>query len=158
MSSSTAFRLSELRSQKQKLSRQVRDKEEEVETSMQKLDALRQDIRRGEKLRRELESRCEQAEQEAARERRQRQRTEETGRAAAEELEMLRQRSSGPPPAPPETGAELQRWGWRRRWKQWGSGGWEFLCSMFAWRFSWHVKCACLRANWEGADKEKWID
>ncbi|XP_043243359.1 serine/threonine-protein kinase Genghis Khan-like isoform X2 [Amphibalanus amphitrite] len=102
-------KLSELRAQKQKLSRQVRDKEEEVETSMQKLDALRQDIRRGEKLRRELEARCEQAEQESARERRQRQRAEETGRATAEELELLRQRSSGPAPAATDSSAELQR-------------------------------------------------
>ena len=108
---SAAGRLSELRAQKQKLSRQVRDKEEEVETSMQKLDALRQDIRRGEKLRRELETRCDQAEQEAARERRLRQRTEETGRATAEQLELLKQRSSGPPSAAPETSAELQRYG-----------------------------------------------
>lgn len=48
-------RLTELRNQKQKLSRQVRDKEEELETAMQKIDTLRQDLRRAEKLRRELE-------------------------------------------------------------------------------------------------------
>lgn len=50
-------RLTELRNQKQKLSRQVRDKEEELETAMQKIDTLRQDLRRAEKLRRELEVR-----------------------------------------------------------------------------------------------------
>ncbi|PNF42325.1 hypothetical protein B7P43_G05285, partial [Cryptotermes secundus] len=48
-------RLSELRQQKQKLSRQVRDKEEELEVAMQKIDSLRHDIRKAEKLRRELE-------------------------------------------------------------------------------------------------------
>uniref|UniRef100_A0A8C3KAB1 Serine/threonine-protein kinase MRCK beta n=1 Tax=Calidris pygmaea TaxID=425635 RepID=A0A8C3KAB1_9CHAR len=37
-------RMGDLRSQKQKLSRQLRDKEEEVEMSMQKIDAMRQDI------------------------------------------------------------------------------------------------------------------
>lgn len=47
-------KLSDLRQQKQKLSRQVRDKEEELEVAMQKIDALRQDIRRAEKLRREM--------------------------------------------------------------------------------------------------------
>ncbi len=48
-------KLSDLRQQKQKLSRQVRDKEEELEVAMQKIDALRNEARRTEKLRRELE-------------------------------------------------------------------------------------------------------
>lgn len=52
-------KLSELRSQKQKLSRQVRDKEEELETAMQKIDNLRNDIRKADKGRREYESRIE---------------------------------------------------------------------------------------------------
>ena len=52
-------KLSELRSQKQKLSRQVRDKEEELETAMQKVDNLRNDIRKNDKNRREFESRLE---------------------------------------------------------------------------------------------------
>ncbi|CAH1642154.1 unnamed protein product [Spodoptera littoralis] len=62
-------RLSELRQQKQKLSRQVRDKEEELEVAMQKIDALRQDIRRAEKGRRELEARLDTAISEATKER-----------------------------------------------------------------------------------------
>lgn len=53
--------MSELRQQKQKLSRQVRDKEEEHETALQKIDTLRQDIRKAEKLRRELELKAEDA-------------------------------------------------------------------------------------------------
>lgn len=52
-------KLSELRSQKQKLSRQVRDKEEELETAMQKVDTLRNDMRKMEKSRREYETRIE---------------------------------------------------------------------------------------------------
>lgn len=47
-------RMGDLRSQKQKLSRQLRDKEEELEVSMQKIDALRQDVRRSEKIRKEV--------------------------------------------------------------------------------------------------------
>lgn len=80
-------KLAELRTQKQKISRQVsffvsclgrvlltnefkvRDKEEELETVMQKVDSLRNDIRRAEKLRRELESRVEEAQAEATKER-----------------------------------------------------------------------------------------
>ncbi|XP_026746252.1 serine/threonine-protein kinase Genghis Khan isoform X2 [Trichoplusia ni] len=72
-------RLSELRQQKQKLSRQVRDKEEELEVAMQKIDALRQDIRRAEKGRRELEARVDAAVAEATKERKLR---EEGSRAA----------------------------------------------------------------------------
>lgn len=70
-------KLSELRQQKQKLSRQVRDKEEELEVSMQKVDALRHDMRRAEKLRRELEARVEEAIAEAGKERKLRERSEE---------------------------------------------------------------------------------
>lgn len=70
-------KLSELRSQKQKLSRQVRDKEEELETAMQKVDSLRNDIRKAEKNRRELESRIEDTIAEATKERKLRERSEE---------------------------------------------------------------------------------
>merc|ERR1719460_956699 len=62
-------KLSELRQQKQKLSRQVRDKEEELENSMTKIDSLRTDIRKAEKLRREIELRAEEATTEAGKER-----------------------------------------------------------------------------------------
>lgn len=47
-------RMAELRSQKQKVSRQLRDKEEEMEVAMQKIDAMRQDMRKSEKLRKEV--------------------------------------------------------------------------------------------------------
>ncbi|XP_072933847.1 serine/threonine-protein kinase Genghis Khan [Epargyreus clarus] len=68
-------RLAELRQQKQKLSRQVRDKEEELEVAMQKIDALRQDIRRADKARRELEARLDTAIAEATKERKLREET-----------------------------------------------------------------------------------
>lgn len=47
-------RMAELRSQRQKVARQLRDKEEEVEVAMQKMDTLRQESRRSEKLRKEV--------------------------------------------------------------------------------------------------------
>ncbi|XP_044767171.1 serine/threonine-protein kinase Genghis Khan isoform X2 [Coccinella septempunctata] len=83
-------KLSELRQQKQKLSRQVRDKEEELETVMQKVDSLRNDIRRAEKLRRELESRVDEALAEATKERKLRERSEEYCRQMQAESDRLR--------------------------------------------------------------------
>lgn len=47
-------RMADLRSHKQKLSRQLRDKEEEVEVIMQKIDSMRQEIRKSEKARKEV--------------------------------------------------------------------------------------------------------
>lgn len=85
-------KLSDLRTQKQKLSRQVRDKEEELEVAMQKIDALRQDIRRAEKLRREMETRIDEAEAEASKERKLRERSEEYCKAMEEEMERIKQR------------------------------------------------------------------
>lgn len=90
-------RLSELRQQKQKLSRQVRDKEEELEGAMQKIDGLRQDIRRAEKGRRELEARLDTAISEATKERKLRE-------------ESLRQQrvETGAPPSAAADVARLQ--------------------------------------------------
>ncbi|CAG9572655.1 unnamed protein product [Danaus chrysippus] len=88
-------KLSELRQQKQKLSRQVRDKEEELEVAMSKIDALRQDIRRAEKSRRDLEARLDTALNEAAKERKVREesvrlaRVEETGVSPAQDVARL---------------------------------------------------------------------
>ncbi|KAJ8708073.1 hypothetical protein PYW08_010439 [Mythimna loreyi] len=90
-------RLSELRQQKQKLSRQVRDKEEELEVAMQKIDALRQDIRRAEKGRRELEARLDQAISEATKERKLREETLRSQRV-----------DSGAPPSAAADVARLQ--------------------------------------------------
>lgn len=70
-------KLSDLRTQKQKLSRQVRDKEEELETAMQKIDSLRNDIRKTDKTRRELEARLQDAIADASKERQIRERSEE---------------------------------------------------------------------------------
>jgi len=69
---------------------------------MQKVDSLRQDIRRAEKLRRELEARIEEAQTESGKERKLRERTEEYCKQMEEEMEKLRQRSviSGDPNTP----------------------------------------------------------
>lgn len=82
-----------MRQQKQKLSRQVRDKEEELEVAMQKIDNLRHDIRKAEKLRRELETRVEEAMAETGKERKLRERSEEYCKQMEEETEKLRQRN-----------------------------------------------------------------
>lgn len=47
-------RMAELRSSKQRLTRQLRDKEEEMDALLQKMDALRQEIRKTEKNRKEV--------------------------------------------------------------------------------------------------------
>lgn len=50
-------KLADIRSQKTKLSRQLREKEEEMEGSLQKLDGLRQEIRNADRKRREVRTR-----------------------------------------------------------------------------------------------------
>ncbi|XP_026324420.1 serine/threonine-protein kinase Genghis Khan [Hyposmocoma kahamanoa] len=92
-------RLSELRQQKQKLSRQVRDKEEELEVAMQKIDALRQDIRRSDKGRRELEARLDTAIAESTKERKLREET----------LRGQRVETGGPPGSAAADVARLQQ-------------------------------------------------
>lgn len=59
------------------MSRQVRDKEEELDLAMKKVDSLRQEIRRAEKLRRELEARVEEANAEALKEKKLRERNDD---------------------------------------------------------------------------------
>ena len=71
----------------------MRDKEEELEVAMQKIDSLRHDIRKAEKLRRELEARVEEAMAETGKERKLRERSEEYCKQMEEETEKLRQRN-----------------------------------------------------------------
>ncbi|KAF2356106.1 Protein kinase C-terminal [Trinorchestia longiramus] len=89
--SQVSDKLSELRNQKSKLSRQVRDKEEELEAAMNKTDSLRQDLRKAEKLRRDLEVRLDEAEAESSKERKLRERSEDYTRSLEAELEKLQQ-------------------------------------------------------------------
>lgn len=70
----------EMRTQKVLLVRQMRDKEEEIETSSQKIDALRNDLRQVEKSRREIEAKLQESIADVNRERQARERSEEFSR------------------------------------------------------------------------------
>lgn len=70
----------ELRTQKVILVRQLRDKEEEMDKSTQKIDALRNDLRQVEKNRREIESKMQESIADVNRERQARERSEEFSR------------------------------------------------------------------------------
>lgn len=79
---------------------------------MTKVDSLRNDIRRAEKLRRELESRVEEAQAEATKERKLRERSEEYCRQMQEESDRLRVRSEHGPRDPQDSlrlKAELEK-------------------------------------------------
>ncbi|XP_070590432.1 serine/threonine-protein kinase MRCK alpha isoform X2 [Erythrolamprus reginae] len=83
-------RLTELHSQKQKLTRQVRDKEEEMEVVMQKSDSLKQELRRTDRIKKELEVHAEAAAAEASKDRKLRERSEQYSKQLENELEGLK--------------------------------------------------------------------
>ncbi|KAG1683509.1 Serine/threonine-protein kinase MRCK alpha [Nymphon striatum] len=90
--SEVSDKLADLRSQKQKLSRQVRDKEEELETAMQKIDNLRQDIRKADKLKREVENQLEDVRTDFIKEKKMKERLESNNRKLDTELTLLKQK------------------------------------------------------------------
>ena len=65
-----------------------------MELALQKIDALRQDIRKSEKLRRELETQIDEGKAEASKERRLRERSEEYCKQMEEEMDRFRHRRS----------------------------------------------------------------
>uniref|UniRef100_A0A8C7Q859 non-specific serine/threonine protein kinase n=1 Tax=Oncorhynchus mykiss TaxID=8022 RepID=A0A8C7Q859_ONCMY len=85
-------RMAELRSTKQRLSCQLRDKEEEMDAAVQKVDAMRQDIRKTEKARKELEAQLEDAKAEASKQRKLREHSEVYSKQLEMELEILKVR------------------------------------------------------------------
>ncbi|CAJ0965061.1 unnamed protein product [Ranitomeya imitator] len=87
-----------LRSQKQKLTRQLRDKEEELEAVMQKLDSVRQELRKSEKARKELEAQLEDTSAEASKERKLREHSDNFSKQLESELEALKLKQGGRPP------------------------------------------------------------
>ncbi|KAH0622643.1 hypothetical protein JD844_025127 [Phrynosoma platyrhinos] len=91
-------RLTDLHSQKQKLTRQVRDKEEEMEVVMQKVENLRQELRRTDRLKKELEVHAEAAAAEASKDRKLRERSEQYSKQLENELEGLKQKQIGRTP------------------------------------------------------------
>uniref|UniRef100_A0A8C3S783 Serine/threonine-protein kinase MRCK alpha n=1 Tax=Chelydra serpentina TaxID=8475 RepID=A0A8C3S783_CHESE len=87
-------RLTDLHSQKQKLTRQVRDKEEEMDVVMQKVEILRQELRRTERLKKEVSSEKEFVESL----RKLRERSEQYSKQLESELEGLKQKQVGRSP------------------------------------------------------------
>merc|ERR1712002_855360 len=83
-------KLAEVRSQKMKLSRLVREKEEEIESSMTKLDQVRQDLRASEKNKRELVSQGETLQLEKHKETKLRTKAEARVRQLEEEVGVLK--------------------------------------------------------------------
>uniref|UniRef100_A0A8C7IE34 Serine/threonine-protein kinase MRCK alpha n=1 Tax=Oncorhynchus kisutch TaxID=8019 RepID=A0A8C7IE34_ONCKI len=83
-------RLTDLRSAKQRLGRQLRDKEEEMEGWSQKVEALRLEVRKAERAKKEMESQSEEQTADAQKERKLRERSEQCSRLLEEELEGLK--------------------------------------------------------------------
>ncbi len=106
-------RLADIRSQKQKLSRQLRDREEEIEEQRQKLESQRQDIRKSEKSKRELQSLLEESQSEASKERKLKDWSEQFSKELEAELDSLKQRQLGRSPSTTnlETSQEIARYG-----------------------------------------------
>ncbi|XP_054474975.1 serine/threonine-protein kinase MRCK alpha isoform X4 [Anoplopoma fimbria] len=88
-------RLTDLRSVKQRLARQLRDKEEEMESQGQKVEALRLEVRKAERAKKEMEAQTEEQTAEAQKERKLRERNEQYSRQLEEELEGLKLKQAG---------------------------------------------------------------
>uniref|UniRef100_A0AAY4BDJ2 non-specific serine/threonine protein kinase n=1 Tax=Denticeps clupeoides TaxID=299321 RepID=A0AAY4BDJ2_9TELE len=88
-------RVTELHSLKQRLSRHLRDKEEEMEGLSQKLESLRQEVRKAERAKKEMESQMEERVAEAQKEKKLRERSEQYSRQLEEELEGMKQKHVG---------------------------------------------------------------
>ncbi|TMS12090.1 Serine/threonine-protein kinase MRCK alpha [Larimichthys crocea] len=93
-------RLTDLRSAKQRLARQLRDKEEEIESQSQKVEALRLEVRKSERAKKEMEAQAEEQAAEAQKERKLRERNEQYSRQLEEELEGLKLKQAGSSAAP----------------------------------------------------------
>lgn len=94
-------RYADIMSQKQKLSRDLRDKEEEIEVVSQKVDSQRAEIRKQEQANKELEALQEDLQVEIAREKKLRQQSEQNVKQLQDELEGIKANSVGR--AKPET-------------------------------------------------------
>ncbi|KAM4633598.1 LOW QUALITY PROTEIN: serine/threonine-protein kinase MRCK alpha [Polymixia lowei] len=93
-------RLTDLRSVKQRLARQLRDKEEEMDSQTQKVEALRLEVRKAERAKKEMEAHAEEQSVESQKERKLRERNEQYSRQLEEELEGLKLKQSGPSTGP----------------------------------------------------------
>ncbi|XP_028254001.1 serine/threonine-protein kinase MRCK alpha isoform X2 [Parambassis ranga] len=93
-------RLTDLRSAKQRLARQLRDKEDEMESHSQKVEALRLEVRKAERAKKEAEAQVEEQAAEAQKEKKLRERNEQYSRQLEEELEGLKLKQAGSSAAP----------------------------------------------------------
>ncbi|KAM6915607.1 serine/threonine-protein kinase MRCK alpha isoform 2-T2 [Xenentodon cancila] len=93
-------RLTDLRSAKQRLVRQLRDKEEEMDSQNQKVEALRLEVRKAERAKKEMEMQAEEQAAEAQKEKKLRERNEQYSRQLKEELEGLKLKQAGSSAAP----------------------------------------------------------
>ncbi|XP_056284951.1 serine/threonine-protein kinase MRCK alpha isoform X6 [Pseudoliparis swirei] len=93
-------RLTDFRSVKQRLARQLRDKEEEMESQGQKVEALRLEVRKAERAKKETQAQAEEQSAEAQKERKLRERSEQYSRQLEEELEGLKLKQAGSSAAP----------------------------------------------------------
>ncbi|XP_048475586.1 serine/threonine-protein kinase MRCK alpha-like [Rhincodon typus] len=92
-------RYSQLRLQKQKLSRELRDREEEMEVVMEKVESLRQELSRADKSRLELEAKMEERTLEAVKQGKLWERSEQRRRELEEELERQKLAQTGGDPS-----------------------------------------------------------
>uniref|UniRef100_A0A671LE09 non-specific serine/threonine protein kinase n=1 Tax=Sinocyclocheilus anshuiensis TaxID=1608454 RepID=A0A671LE09_9TELE len=83
-------KVTELRSYKQRLSRQLRDKEEEMDSLNQKVEALRLEVRKSERAKKEVSA--EEFSAETQKEKKLRERSEQYSRQLEEELEGMKQK------------------------------------------------------------------
>uniref|UniRef100_A0A8C1U5Y2 non-specific serine/threonine protein kinase n=1 Tax=Cyprinus carpio TaxID=7962 RepID=A0A8C1U5Y2_CYPCA len=90
-------KVTELRSYKQRLSRQLRDKEEEMDSLNQKVEALRLEVRKAERAKKEVSA--EEFSAEAQKEKKLRERSEQYSRQLEEELEGMKQKQVGRSPS-----------------------------------------------------------
>ncbi|KAM9703346.1 LOW QUALITY PROTEIN: serine/threonine-protein kinase MRCK beta-like [Menidia menidia] len=100
----------ELRGARLKLARQLREKEEELLALKLRADALRQDARRADKTRQELEAHLDESRAEASKERKLRENSEVYSKQLEAELQSLKsQQGLGPPAGGAESQQELGR-------------------------------------------------
>uniref|UniRef100_A0A671LBG6 non-specific serine/threonine protein kinase n=1 Tax=Sinocyclocheilus anshuiensis TaxID=1608454 RepID=A0A671LBG6_9TELE len=90
-------KVTELRSYKQRLSRQLRDKEEEMDSLNQKVEALRLEVRKSERAKKEVSA--EEFSAETQKEKKLRERSEQYSRQLEEELEGMKKKQVGRSPS-----------------------------------------------------------
>ncbi|XP_077594107.1 serine/threonine-protein kinase MRCK beta isoform X2 [Stigmatopora nigra] len=87
-------RMADTRSSRQRLSRQLRDKEEETDSLLQKVELMKQDVRKTERSRKELEAQLDEAAAEASKEKKLKERGELYAKQLEAELHRLKGRGA----------------------------------------------------------------